>query len=41
MSKRDMRAKKLLLAVLLAMSMQSYSCCPHVGGRDWSACRAD
>lgn len=40
MSKRDMRAKKLLLAVLLAMSMQSYHAAPR-GGRDWSACRAD
>ncbi|MFQ9935823.1 MAG: hypothetical protein ACLRXQ_07200 [Phascolarctobacterium faecium] len=28
MSKRDMRAKKLLLAVLLAMSMQSYHAAP-------------
>lgn len=28
MSKRDMRAKKLLLAVLLAMSMQSYYAAP-------------
>ena len=32
MSKRDMRAKKLLLAVLLAMSMQSYYAAPT-----WSA----
>ena len=29
MSKRDMRAKKLLLAVLLAMSMQSYHAAPR------------
>lgn len=28
MSKRDMRAKKLLLAVLLAMSVQSYYAAP-------------
>ncbi len=41
MSKRDMRAKKLLLAVLLAMSMQSYHAAPTWAAGDWSACRAD